>query len=260
MKKWFLKAMLLTALLALGSVAWGQSGFNQITYGSAPLVGSCGGAPQLGIDVTNNVIYSCGTSGVWVAVDKGGATGATDGFSSTGPAGCVITQSGGTVVASGLSNIGNIPVFLMQTSTTTATATVICAFTVETRTTTGQAVTFNSVQLRYGNSVGTTATCNAPTVGSQTSPAPGAGETAASATLVAEGGSLTVNPVVGSCNVTPVTAGQVYSEAVTFGTPIAYNTARKVVYFTQSFVGPNNANWTFYVAGLDVFYTIAGPV
>lgn len=250
--------LLFFALALFVPNTWAQ--FNQITYGTAPAAGSCGAAPQFGIDLTNNVLYTCGSNGVWVAVDRGSASGATDGFLSTGYAACAITQAGGTLVASGPTISGNIPVFSIQTSTTTATITVICGVMIETRLTAAQSAIINSVALRYGNSVGTTATCNAPTIGSQTGPAPGAGETAAAAALVSEGGSLTVTPAIGSCNVTAVSAGQIYEELIAFGTPIVYSTTRKAIYFTQTFVGPTNANWTFYVSGLDVFYTIPGPV
>lgn len=253
------KAILTLGLVLLaGSLSWGQ-GFQAVTYGVAPAAGTCGAGPCLGIDVTNNVLYHAGTSGAWVRSDRGSGTGTADGYMFEGPSSCVLTQTGGTAVASGLTNIGNVSVFVSQTSTAASTVTVICAVNIETRLTAGQSAILNSVQLRYASSVGNIATCNAPTVGTQTTPAPGIGETAAAVALVSAGGSLTVNPVIASCNVTAVTAGQMYSEAITFGTPIVMGTTQQVIYVTQTFVGPA-ANFTFYVAGLDVFYTIPGPV
>jgi len=252
------KLLSILALALSASLTWGQ-GFQAITYGTAPVAGSCGAGPCLGIDVTNNILYHAGTNGVFVRSDRGSGTGTADGYMFEGPMACVLTQTGGTAVASGLTNIGNVPVFFQQTSTAAATVTVICAVNIETRLTAGQSAILNSVQLRYASSVGNIVTCNAPTVGTQTTPAPGIGETAAAVALVAAGGSLTVNPVIASCNVTAVTAGQMYSEAITFGTPIVMGTTQQVIYVTQTFVGPV-ANFTFYVAGLDVFYTITGPV
>lgn len=255
MKSLFLSLVALALLVPMASAQ-----FNQVTYGTAPPAGSCGAAPQLGIDLTNNVLYTCGSNGVWAAVDKGASTGATDGFLSAGFGDCGMTQTGGTLASSGPTLSGNIPVWQITTTTTQAVVTVVCQIPIETRLTAAQSVIVNSIQLRYGNSTGTIATCGAPTVGSQTTPAPGAGETAASATLVSEGSSLTVTPVVASCNVTAVSAGQTYSELIALGTPIVYSATRKSLYVTQSFTGPVGASFTFYVAGVDVFYTISGPV
>lgn len=63
MKKLCRLLSVLALMLGLSSIAWGQ--FGQITYGTVPPVGSCGGSPQLAFDQTSSILYQCGQDGVW---------------------------------------------------------------------------------------------------------------------------------------------------------------------------------------------------
>lgn len=181
----------------------------------------------------------------------------SDGWFNLGPENCSISQASGTeTVASVLKVVGNVRAVQETTTTTTATHTVICKISLPSKLTAGHGVIISDVVLNYGNSTGNIATCNAPTVGSQTNVAAGTGETPASATLVSAGGSLTVTPVVGSCNTTAVSAGQFYTEKIAFGTPIVMNTDQQTIYVTQSFVGPTNATFTLNIGGMDVHYSL----
>src|SRR6267142_6276941 len=146
-------------------------------------------------------------------------------------ANCSISQSGGTeTVASVLKIVGNLQAVQETTTTTTATDTVICAVPVPSALASGRGIVVTGANLKYGNSTGAIATCNAPTVGTQTGPAPGTSETAASATLVTAGGTLTVTPAVGSCNTAALSAGQQSTENISFGTPVLLNNDRQTLY------------------------------
>lgn len=236
-----IKSIVLAVVLFVSAIAFAQQGTSVQT-----LHGSASGAPTWKqVEITTEALMN--GAAITPTVN--------DGFYFAPASNCSISQASGTeTVASVLKVSGNIQVIQETTTTTTATHTVICAVTVPTKLTAGHGVTINDVTLLYGNSTGTIATCNAPTVGTQTAPTAGTSETAASATLVTAG-AVTVTPVVGSCNTTAVSAGQVYSEKIALTTPLALNTDMTTLYVTQSFVGPTNATFTLNIAGLDVHYT-----
>ena len=175
-----------------------------------------------------------------------------DGYFFVPPGSCALAISGGTLTGTnGLQVVGtsNTPVNLAATTTATETTTVTCHITFNSRTTASKGMQLNDVTLIYGNSVGNTATCNAPTLNTITLPTPGAAETASPVAPVSIG-AVTVTPVVGSCNVTAITAGQFYSEKIALNSAYPVSTDFTDILFQQSFVGPAAASYTFYVGGL----------
>jgi hypothetical protein len=188
----------------------------------------------------------------------------SDGVYHVPPGACGFGSSGGTITpatANGVISIGAsfLNVNQIATTTGTETATLSCDITPPSRLTAGKGVTIAGLLLEYGNSTGVTGTCNAPTINAITLPVAGASETPSAVTpgSTTAGGTLTVTPVVGSCNTAAVTAGQLYSEGVSFGTPAVFNssaTAPIKLFFQQGFVGPASASYTLYTAGVDVYY------
>jgi len=179
----------------------------------------------------------------------------SDGYFFVPPGSCALNLSGGTLTGTnGLQIVGTsfTPVNLLATTTATETTTITCLITFNSRTTASKGMQVNDITLLYGNSVGATATCNAPTVSTITLPTAGAAETASTVAPVAVAGTLTVTPVVGSCNTTAVTAGQFYTEKVALNTAYAVSTDLTALLFQQSFVGPAAASYTLYTGGLIV--------
>lgn len=180
-----------------------------------------------------------------------------DGYFIVPPGACAWNQSGGTLVTNGLANVGASFLAVNQISTTTTTLTTVlsCQIAVPTKLNAGKGITINDVVLLYGPSTGTLQSCAAPAINQITVPTPGAAETPSTVTPVVIPGSLTVTPVVGSCNVTALTPGALYSEKVALGTPFNWVTDLTTLQFSQSFVGANAASEILYTAGLIVHYT-----
>lgn len=180
---------------------------------------------------------------------------------------CAWGSSGGTVTPStsqGLLAVGASLTNVLQIATTTGTetATLSCDIAPPSRLTTGKGITITSAIVEYGNSTGNLASMNLPTLSTITMPAPSTSETPSTVTPVGVGGTITTTPAVASANLTAVTAGAFYSEAVSVGTPLVYNssltTPTKLI-LSQGFVGPSSASLTLYAGGVVVYY-ITNPL
>lgn len=181
----------------------------------------------------------------------------TDGYYIVPPGACAWNQSGGTLVTNGLANVGAsfLPVNQISTTTTTLTAVLSCVIAVPSKLTAGKGVIIADVTLLYGPSTGTLQSCAAPSISTIALPTAGTSETPSTVTPVAISGALTVTPVVGSCNVTALTAGAMYTEKVALATPFNMSTDLQFLEFSQSFVGANAASEILYTGGLIVHYS-----
>ncbi len=144
---------------------------------------------------------------------------------------------------------------VLQLTTTAAanTTDVVCDFTPPTRLTSAKGITITGIQVLYGyqttalTSIGTLATNKI------TYPATGA---AAAATVASIGGALTNTP--GTSHSTPgatTTAGQCYSENVSFGTPYAHVTDLTRLNWQNTFVQSAASATVMQVCGTIVYYS-----
>lgn len=179
-----------------------------------------------------------------------------DGYFIVSPGSCAWNQSGGTLVTNGLANVGAsfLPVNQISTTTTTLTAQLTCLIDPPTKVTANKGVWLNDVTLLYGPSTGTLQSCGTPTINTIALPTAASSETASTVTPVSIG-ALTVTPAVGSCNVTALTAGAMYTEKAAPATPFNIATDLQHIAFTQQFVGANAASEILYTAGLIVHYS-----
>jgi len=123
---------------------------------------------------------------------------------------------------------GSVPTLIAISTAAAAGHNFDCNLTAALRTTTGKGVTLNSIGVVYGIVTTTATSMSTPTISYFQAPAAGTSETASSATLVTTaalvGGTLTMNPVVASANLTAASAGQFYNENIALGTPLTMNT------------------------------------
>jgi hypothetical protein len=129
---------------------------------------------------------------------------------------------------------GSVPALkISATSAAASVNTFTCTIQVPTtRSTSGTGVTVTSINAQYSVQTTTATSQTLSTLATFTSPAPAASETASSATLVAAGGTITQVPVVGSANLTAVSAGQYYTSQAKLGTPFTFNTPDQTLVFT----------------------------
>lgn len=116
---------------------------------------------------------------------------------------------------------GNTPALVGQRSNASGSHIIFyCQFVLPpNRVTSGKGATIRDITFYYSVQTTTATSQVTPTLNTFTAPAAGASETASAAALVAFGGTLAITPVIGSANLTAVSAGQYYSSKIALGTP-----------------------------------------
>lgn len=170
-----------------------------------------------------------------VPPDSGTNVALNDGYFIVGPSSCFAAVSGTAGAGNNTVVIdGSVPALkASSTNAGASNATFTCNIQLPTRLTSGKGATIQDVTYLYSVQTTTATSMVASTLTSFTAPAPGTGETASSATLVAFGGTLAQTPVVGSANLTSVSAGQYYSEKVALGTPAVLANFQSLVFTFQ---------------------------
>jgi hypothetical protein len=177
-----------------------------------------------------NCGLSVPTTGVWAA----------------GPA------SAGTYVGPLIVRAAAGELVLQGTTTAAASAAVLdCDITVPSRTSAGKAAIVTGYQLWYGVQTTTLTSITAPLVNTTTMPVTGG---TAAGVVAAAGGTLTLNPVIGSWVLTTTASGACQSVNVSFGTPFIESTLNQKLDTTVVFNQTGAAADTYQICGLQVFY------
>ncbi len=220
---------------------------------SSPPVGACTLSTTYAhpwIDTVNRRIWTCdsangtwGTSGAFF-VPASNCNAAVSGTAGSG---------NNTIIADGSASA----LKASSTNASGSTATFTCSFQVPPSSlTAGKGAVLTDITYLYGVQTTTATSMSASTFKYFQAPSAGTSETASSATLVAAGGTLTQTPVVGSANLTAVSAGQYYTEKVAFGTPEVLTTDLKTYVFTFAIGQSASAAQIVTTPGFWVHYTV----
>lgn len=186
--------------------------------------------------------FTCATSGpnanLWVITGSQAYQNFSDSTFFVPPSACsdaIGTGSAGTGNNTMILD-GSVPAYKGSSTASAATITISCTITVPvTRLTAGKGLTINSIDIMYSPQTTTATSQTLSTFASFTAPTAAASETNSSATLVAAGGTVTQVPVVGSANLTALSAGQYYTTRAVLGTPVAVNNALQTFVVTFAF-------------------------
>lgn len=221
--------------------------------------GSCTATAELvlpRVNIPTGYVMNCVNS-KWVKQTEPVPFNATDGYIFI-PGSACSSAVGTTAYASGYPKntvpaTGN-PVYQVTTDTTAGTVEVTCPINLPSRLTSGKGVTLTAAALHYGVQTTALSSIAAATVKSVTYPTSTSGGASAAGTVASAGGSLTVTP--GTLQTGTTTSGQCYSEKISFGTPIAVNTANQQVTLDQVFTTAGTTATTLQVCGVGVWYSI----
>ena len=247
---------------AAGSVAQAQP-FVPDSTGKINLYSVLAGVAQIVVSYTsptNGVVGNRSFFGVFspdVKTDQG----LNDGYFTVSPLACVGATSGTAGAGNDTLIVdGSVPALkISSTAAAGSTSTFTCQIAVPTRFTAGKGIVIQDITYLYSVQTTTATSMVASTLGSFTAPVAGTSEAASSATLVATfGGAVTQTPVVGSANLTAVSAGQYYSEKVAFGTPVQVSNLQNLV-FTFAIAQSASAAQIVTTPGLIVHYSVATP-
>lgn len=166
------------------------------------------------INTDTGRLWVCGAQGQWAR--------GTDGAFFVPAENCIGTVTG--TAGSGNNTLvvdGSVLAWkLSSTNASASNATFVCTFTPPpTRTTGGRGAVLTDITFLYSPQTTTATGIAGATFKYYQPPAAGVSETASSATLVATGGTLAYTPALASANLTAVSAGQYYSQAIVLGTP-----------------------------------------
>ncbi len=236
-----------------------QGNFQAVEHSGACTAANIPYLPQIVLPSGN--VYDCPTSGpnngLWAIKAQAVGNNYTDGaFFVPAGAGCMEAASASAGTGDGTIVLdGSVPA-LKGAATAAAHLVFTCTFQVPgTRLTSTKGITLTDITYLYGPQTTAPTSMVASTFASFTAPAPGTSETAASATLVTAGGSLTQTPVVASANLTAQSAGKYFSEKVSFGTPVAVNTDLQTFVFTFELDQSAGATTVVTTPGFWVHYT-----
>jgi hypothetical protein len=230
-------------------------------YNSAP-TGSCTASTLAYLPVysfTTGQFFNCLTTGptanLWSVSGTQAPYTWSDASFFVGPENCVGVTTGTAGTGNNTMILdGSVPALkISATSAGASVNTFSCTIQVPTtRSSVVTGITVQSINAQYSVQTTTATSQTLSTLATFTSPAPAASETASSATLVAAGGTITQVPVVGSANLTAVSAGSYYTSQAKLGTPFTFNTPNQTLVFTFSISQSASAAQIVTLAGLWV--------